>query len=269
MSGEERDAASGRISMDVLDATADRVPSVVGAVLRAESLIKCYGRWRAVDRVSLEVHPGEVVGLLGPNGAGKTTTFHMIVGFIRADGGEIFLGGRRVTGLPMHRRARLGIGYLSQEPSIFRKLTVRENLLAILETLHLGRAERRARCDALMEEFDLVSLAHRRSYTLSGGERRRVEIARALATRPAFLLLDEPFVGIDPIAVGELQDIVARLKERGIGILMTDHNVRETLTTTDRAYIMFRGHIVVSGSAETLANDPQARKVYLGERFRL
>ena len=237
--------------------------------LRADNLVKVYGDWRVVDGVSLHVAAGEVVGLLGPNGAGKTTTFQMIVGFVQADGGQIYLGGTAITRLPMHRRARRGIGYLAQEPSVFRQMSVRDNIRAILETQPLGATARRERCDALLEELGLTALATRQAYALSGGERRRVEIARALVTGPRFLLLDEPFVGIDPIAVSEQQDIVGRLRAQGIGILITDHNVRETLRTTDRAYILYRGRIVVSGTAAELADDPSARKVYLGERFRL
>ncbi len=246
------------------------VPRVTEALdLRAEGLVKVYGGNRVVDGVSLHVGAGEVVGLLGPNGAGKTTTFQMIVGFAHADGGTIHLGETAITRLAMHRRARLGIGYLAQEPSVFRQMSVRDNVRAILETQPGTARERRERCDALLESLDLTQLARRQAYALSGGERRRVEIARALVTRPRFLLLDEPFVGIDPIAVSELQDIVGRLRDLGIGILITDHNVRETLSTTDRAYILYRGRIVVSGTAAQLADDPAARRVYLGERFRL
>jgi lipopolysaccharide export system ATP-binding protein len=222
-----------------------------------------------VNQVSIEVQRGEVVGLLGPNGAGKTTTFYLIVGLLRVDGGQILVDGKDITRMPMHERARIGIGYLAQEPSIFRKLTVRENILAILETLPMSRAERAERLAALLEELNIAHLANRRGYNLSGGERRRVEITRALVTHPKFLLLDEPFVGIDPIAVAEIQDIVGRLRQRGLGILITDHNVRETLSTTDRAYIMFEGKILLEGTSQELAEDPIARQIYLGERFRL
>jgi lipopolysaccharide export system ATP-binding protein len=237
--------------------------------LVAESLVRSFGRVRVVDGVSLSVSAGEVVGLLGPNGAGKTTTFYMIVGFLHAQEGRIRLGGRNITRLPMYRRARLGIGYLPQEPSVFRKLTVRENILAILETLGLSRAEKASRLEALLAELDITRLADRRGYQLSGGERRRVEITRALVTEPRFLLLDEPFVGIDPIAVGEIQEIIARLRRRGLGLLITDHSVRETLRTTDRAYILYEGKILLSGTSRELAQDPMARRIYLGERFEL
>jgi lipopolysaccharide export system ATP-binding protein len=222
-----------------------------------------------VDGVSLEVHPGEVVGLLGPNGAGKTTTFYMIVGFLKANEGRITLGAHDITRLPMYRRARLGIGYLPQEASVFRKLTVKDNILAILETLDLTSKERAKRLEELLAELDITKLADRIGYNLSGGERRRVEITRALVTEPKFLLLDEPFVGIDPIAVGEIQEIISRLRRRGLGILITDHSVRETLHSTDRAYILYEGKILLSGTSEQLANDPMARRIYLGEQFKL
>jgi lipopolysaccharide export system ATP-binding protein len=237
--------------------------------LVARDLERYYGRWKVVEKVSIEVQRGEVVGLLGPNGAGKTTTFRLIVGLLRADGGQILLDGRDITQRPMHERARIGIGYLAQEPSIFRRLTVRENILAVLETLKLSAAERASRLAALLEELNIAPLADRMGYNLSGGERRRVEITRALVTQPGYLLLDEPFVGIDPIAVAEIQDIVSRLKQKGLGILITDHSVRETLSTTDRAYIMFEGKILLSGTSRELAQDPVARQIYLGERFRL
>jgi lipopolysaccharide export system ATP-binding protein len=237
--------------------------------LVGRDLERFYGQWKVVDKVSIQVERGEVVGLLGPNGAGKTTTFYLIVGLLRADGGQILVDDHDISRMPMHRRARLGIGYLAQEPSIFRRLTVRENILAILETLPLSRKERAARLGQLLEELNIAHLADRRGYNLSGGERRRVEITRALVTEPKFMLLDEPFVGIDPIAVGEIQDIVGRLKAKGLGILITDHNVRETLSTTDRAYIMFEGRILLQGTSQELARDPVARQIYLGERFRL
>lgn len=238
-------------------------------VLRTEELVKKYRRRKVVDGVSLEVRRGEIVGLLGPNGAGKTTTFYQIVGFIRPDSGKVYLDDRPITGLPMYKRARMGIGYLPQESSVFRKMTVEDNLMSILETMGLSRAERKQRLDELMKDLGIARLSKQKAYTLSGGERRRVEIARALVTRPGFLLLDEPFSGIDPIAVGEIQSIVSGLKEKGLGILVTDHNVRETLAITDRAYIMYDGQILLSGSAVELAEDPEARKIYLGERFRL
>ena len=237
--------------------------------LVARDLERYYGNWKVVDKVTIEVQRGEVVGLLGPNGAGKTTTFYLIVGLLRADSGRIEVDGRDVTREPMHVRARIGIGYLQQEPSIFRRLTVRENILAILETLKLGSKERAQRLEQLLEELNIGHLADRKGYNLSGGERRRVEITRALVTQPGYLLLDEPFVGIDPIAVAEIQDIVSRLQKKGLGILITDHNVRETLSTTDRAYIMFEGKILLRGTSQELARDPVARQIYLGERFRL
>jgi len=237
--------------------------------LVAEGLVRYYGKWRVVSDVSLEVRQGEVVGLLGPNGAGKTTTFYMVVGLLRPNQGKIRLNGMGITHEPMYRRARMGLGYLAQEPSIFRRLNVRENIMAVLETLPLDRKVREERLGQLLEELNLTHLAGRQAHTLSGGERRRVEITRALVRQPSFILLDEPFVGIDPIAVAEIQDIVARLRERGLGVLITDHNVRETLRITDRAYIMHEGRILMQGSAEQLAGDPRAREIYLGERFSL
>jgi lipopolysaccharide export system ATP-binding protein len=237
--------------------------------LRTENLIKEYGRRRVVNDVSVVINKGEVVGLLGPNGAGKTTTFYMVVGLIRPDGGKVYLGEREITRLPMYKRARMGIGYLSQEPSIFRKLTVRENLMAILETLPISKKERNKRLEGLLNELKISHLANKKAYTLSGGERRRVEITRALVIRPHFLLLDEPFAGIDPIAVEDIQNIIAHLKESNLGILITDHNVRETLEITNRSYIMYDGRILISGSAEKLINDEEARKIYLGERFKM
>ncbi|MFO7626008.1 MAG: LPS export ABC transporter ATP-binding protein [Candidatus Fermentibacteraceae bacterium] len=238
-------------------------------ILEARELAKAYRKRRVVDGVSVEVHPGEIVGLLGPNGAGKTTTFYQMVGFIRPDSGSVWLDGQNITRLPMYRRARLGIGYLSQESSVFRKMTVRDNLMSILETMKLTRSERNERCEKLLNDLGVTHLESQKAYTLSGGERRRVEIARALVTRPGYMLLDEPFAGIDPIAVNEIQEIVAGLARRGIGVLITDHNVRETLAITDRAYIMYDGRILISGSAAQLAEDPEARKIYLGEKFRL
>ncbi len=237
--------------------------------LSVEGLVKYFGRWKVVDEVSLTVKQGEVVGLLGPNGAGKTTTFYMIVGLLRPSSGEILLNGEKVTNTPMHKRARMGIGYLAQEASIFRKLTVRQNIEAILETTGLPKDERKERLKGHLEELDIAHLADRTGYNLSGGERRRVEITRALVTSPSYILLDEPFVGIDPIAVADIQEIVHRLKEKGLGVLITDHSVRETLSTTDRAYIMYEGRILMSGTATELAEDPQARRIYLGEKFRL
>ncbi|MGE5572230.1 MAG: LPS export ABC transporter ATP-binding protein [Bacteroidota bacterium] len=232
-------------------------------------LVKSYGRRKVVQGVSLEVEQGEVVGLLGPNGAGKTTTFYMIVGLEAAQEGTIALGGRDVTSLPMHRRARLGLGYLAQEPSIFRKLTVEENILAVLELVGLPQAARRSRLDELLDELAIGHIRRQMGYTLSGGERRRVEIARTLATSPRFILLDEPFTGVDPIAVADIQEIIARFRRQGLGVLITDHNVRDTLSIVDRAYIMHQGKILVSGDAASIADDPTARKFYLGERFTL
>ena len=237
--------------------------------LVAEGLVRYYGKFRVVQGVSLGVRRGEVVGLLGPNGAGKSTTFHMIVGLLRPNAGTIRLDGKEITEQPVYRRARLGLGYLSQEPSIFRKLSVRENVLAVLETMPLGRAERAERLDELLTDLNLTHLADRQAHKLSGGERRRVEITRALSRRPSFLLLDEPFVGIDPIAVEEIQEIIGRLRTRGLGLLITDHNVRVTLNTTDRSYIMFDGRIQLSGSPQELADNPLARQYYLGEGFTL
>ena len=234
-----------------------------------EGLTKSYHGRRVVDGVSLRVDRGEVVGLLGPNGAGKTTTFYMIVGLERTGQGRILLDGRDISRLPMYRRARLGLGYLAQEPSVFRKMTVEENVLAILETRGIRGAEARRRAEALLEEFNIAHVRTQKGYALSGGERRRTEIARALAAEPAFLLLDEPFAGVDPIAVQDIQGIIRHLKEKGLGVLITDHNVRETLSITDRAYIMHQGKILVSGTAQEVAADPTARKFYLGEGFRL
>jgi len=237
--------------------------------LIAQGLLKRFGPRRVVDTVSFDIQRGEVVGLLGPNGAGKTTSFYMMVGLLKPDGGRIFLEGEEITDLPMYKRCRMGIGYLPQESSVFRKLTVEENLLAILETLDLSHSERVDRLRELLQELDLVPLARHKAFTLSGGERRRLEITRALITSPRYLLLDEPFTGIDPIAIGDIQEIVARLRERGIGILITDHNVRETLAITDRAYILYDGKILVSGTAMELAQNPTAREIYLGEKFSL
>ncbi len=238
-------------------------------MLKTDGLVKIYKRRRVVDGVSINVERGEIVGLLGPNGAGKTTTFHMITGMIRPHSGRIFLGDHDITSLPMYKRARLGIGYLSQEPSIFRRLTVEQNISAILETLILSKAERGQHLQSLLEELNLTRLAKQKAYSLSGGERRRVEITRALVVNPKFILLDEPFVGVDPIAVEEIQNIVQRLKARGIGVLITDHNVHETLSITDRAYLLYDGVILKSGTANFLAADPSALKLYFGEKFKL
>ena len=238
-------------------------------VLAAEALVKTYSGKKVVNDVSLNVSRGEVVGLLGPNGAGKTTTFYMITGMIRPRAGRILLNGQNITGLPMYRRARMGIGYLCQEPSVFRKLSVEENIMAILETLPIDKNEREARLEGLLDELSIGRVRTQKAYTLSGGERRRVEIARALVTRPRFILLDEPFAGIDPIAVEDIQNNVRHLKEKGIGVLITDHNVHETLSITDRSYLLFEGKILKTGSSEFLANDEEARQIYLGKQFTL
>ncbi|MEW6411474.1 MAG: LPS export ABC transporter ATP-binding protein [Candidatus Zixiibacteriota bacterium] len=237
--------------------------------LESKNLRKYYRKRAVVDEVSIVVNPGEVVGLLGPNGAGKTTTFYMIIGFIRPDGGDVFLGDRNLSHLPMYRRATLGIGYLAQEASVFRKMTVEENIMSILQFRRMKRKERRERLEELLNELDISHLRKSKAYTLSGGERRRVEITRALVNDPKFILLDEPFAGIDPIAVEDIQKIIGRLVERGLGVLITDHNVRETLSICDRAYIMCDGKILKAGTSEFLANDAEARKIYLGEKFKL
>jgi lipopolysaccharide export system ATP-binding protein len=244
-------------------------PSSNGQLLATEKLAKAYHGRRVVDGVSVRVNAGEIVGLLGPNGAGKTTTFNMVVGIVKPDEGAVKFAGRDIARLPMHRRARLGIGYLTQEPSVFRKLTVEQNILAILETCKLSRAERAVRLKYLLEELDLTPIARSMAYQISGGEQRRLEITRALVTSPKLMLLDEPFSGIDPIAVYEVQKIVRRLKERGLGILVTDHNVRETLKLIDRGYIIHKGQVLVEGTSEFLANDPKAREIYLGPEFNL
>ncbi len=238
-------------------------------VLKAEDLAKSYRGRRVVDGVSIQVKRGEIVGLLGQNGAGKTTTFYMMMGLIRPESGAIYINGTEVTSLPMHIRARMGLGYLSQEPSVFRKLSVEDNILAILETLKISKEEMKERLEGLLDELGIARVRKSMAYTLSGGERRRLEIARALVTRPSFMLLDEPFSGIDPIAVADIQTIVAGLREKGLGLLITDHNVRETLAITDHSYIMAEGKILVRGAPAELANDPTAREAYLGERFSL
>jgi len=237
--------------------------------IRAENLVKIYRKRRVVDDISLEINKGEVVGLLGPNGAGKTTTFYIIVGLIAPDNGKVSFNGKEITKIPMFRRSRMGLGYLAQEPSIFRKLTVEENLLLILETLGIERDEQRERCHSLLKELEIDHLADYKGFMLSGGERRRVEIARTLTSSPSFMLLDEPFTGVDPIAVCDIQEIISYLKEKGLGILITDHNVRETLKITDRAYIMHNGKILTSGTPQKVANCEITRKIYLGERFNL
>lgn len=238
-------------------------------LLEIKGLAKSYNGRQVVKDVNLEVRRQEIVGLLGPNGAGKTTTFYMVVGVIPPQSGKIIFDNQDITRLPIHARARYGIGYLAQEPSIFRKLTVEENIMAVLETLPLSRKKRRSRLDSLLQELKITHLAKHKAYTLSGGERRRLEITRALVTNPSFILLDEPFSGIDPIVVGEAQEIIKELKAKGLGVLLTDHNVRETLSITDRAYLIAEGKILIAGSAQDLINNPQARQLYLGEKFRM
>ncbi len=238
-------------------------------LLQTHNLIKSYGPRRVVDKVEISVKRGEVIGLLGPNGAGKTTTFYMIVGLLRPEEGTIIFDNQDITDLPMYKRARRGIGYLSQESSVFRKLTVEENIMAILETLSLTNIERERRLAELLDELNISHLARKKAYTLSGGERRRLEITRSLVTDPLFILLDEPFSGIDPIAVDEAQEIISDLRSKGLGVLLTDHNVRETLEITDRSYIMAEGKILISGTSQELINDPKAREIYLGEKFKM
>lgn len=238
-------------------------------LLEIKGLSKSYDGREVVKGVDVLVRRGEIVGLLGPNGAGKTTTFYMVVGIIPPNRGKIVFDNNDITNLPIHERARFGISYLSQEPSIFRKLTVEENIMSILETLPISKAERKHRLKNLLEELNISHLARNKAATLSGGERRRLEITRALVTNPSFILLDEPFSGIDPIVVSEAQEIIKELKEKGLGILLTDHNVRETLSITDRAYLIAEGKILISGTAEELINNPQARQVYLGEKFKM
>ncbi len=237
--------------------------------LYTENLVKYYGRRKVVDKMSIEVNQGEIVGLLGPNGAGKTTTFYMVVGFIKPNEGSVYLDDNEITNLPMYKRARRGIGYLPQEASVFRKMSVEDNIAAVLEMTKLTRKEQRIKQESLIEEFGLEKVRKNIGDSLSGGERRRTEIARSLATDPRFILLDEPFAGIDPIAVEDIQSIVSQLKTKNIGILITDHNVQETLSITDRAYLMFEGRILKAGTAEELAEDEMVRKVYLGQHFEL
>ena len=235
--------------------------------IQAKNLVKIYGRRKVVDNLSMEMQQGEVVGILGPNGAGKTTTFYMILGLAKPNAGKVWLDGKDITRLPMYRRARLGLGYLAQAPSIFAKLTVKQNILAILETLKISRAERKIRLESALEELNLSALANQKAYTLSGGDRRKLEITRSLVTNPTFIFMDEPFAGVDPIAVADIQDIISKLRQKNIGVMLTDHNVIETLKIVNRAYIIFEGKIIVSGSSRELINDEKARKLYLGERF--
>lgn len=238
-------------------------------LLQTEKLVKIYGGRSVVNGVDVNVRSGEVVGLLGPNGAGKTTSFYMIVGLVKPDSGQVLFEGENVTTLPMHRRARMGMGYLPQEESIFRKMTVEENILAILETTKLSRKERKARCDELLTQFGIEGIAKNTALTLSGGEKRRLTIARSLVTSPKLLMLDEPFSGVDPIAVSEVQQIISNLRTSGLGILITDHNVRETLSIVDRAYLLFEGKVRSEGDKDFLINDPTSRKLYLGEDFQM
>jgi len=235
--------------------------------IRTENLVKEYGKRRVVKGVNLAVEAGEVVGLLGPNGAGKTTSFYMIMGLVPATEGKVFLENADITGVPMYKRARMGIGYLPQEPSVFRKLTVYENIMAVAETLPIPKSELKGYVDGMLEELNLARLADQKAFTLSGGERRRLEITRALTSRPKFLLMDEPFSGVDPISVAEVQDIIRGLKAKNIGVLITDHNVRETLSVVDRAYLIHDGKVLCEGTSDFLVNDPQSRKFYLGENF--
>ena len=253
---------------DMMDGGA-RAEDKLRVELRGEGLVKAYRRRRVVNEVGISVRQGEVVGLLGPNGAGKTTTFYILMGIIRADAGRVLLNGRDITALPMHQRARLGLGYLPQETSIFRRMTVEQNLLAILEMQGLSRTEQQSRAEELLSELDISHLRKYKAYQISGGEQRRVEVARALCSQPQFLLLDEPFLGVDPITITEIQRIISDLKARGLGVLVTDHNVRDTLAITDRAYVIFEGRVLVHGHSAQVAADPVAKQFYLGDDFRM
>jgi len=237
------------------------------SIIRTQDLMKIYGKKKVVKQVSIEVKQGEIVGLLGPNGAGKTTTFHMMIGLIKANGGHVFIDDVDITKMPMYKRARMGVSYLSQEPSVFSKLTVKQNVMAILETQNYTKKERQTILKEALDELDLTKLSNQKAYSLSGGERRKLEITRSLITKPKFLFLDEPFSGVDPLAVSDIQDIIRKLQKKNIGILITDHNVVDTLQITDRAYIIYEGRVLLSGTSRELVNDPQARKIYLGERF--
>lgn len=237
------------------------------SIIRTQDLVKIYGKKKVVKQVSIEVKQGEIVGLLGPNGAGKTTTFHMMIGLIKANGGHVFIDDVDITKMPMYKRARMGLSYLSQEPSVFSKLTVKQNVMAILETQNYTKKERQTILKEALDELDLTKLSNQKAYSLSGGERRKLEITRSLITKPKFLFLDEPFSGVDPLAVSDIQDIIRKLQKKNIGILITDHNVVDTLQITDRAYIIYEGRVLLSGTSRELVNDPQARKIYLGERF--
>ena len=255
--------------MDAMRAMADEKAAAARPDLTATGLVKVYGDRTVVSGISMQCSCGEIVGILGPNGAGKTTTFYMIVGLVRPEAGKVEFRGNDITRLPVYRRARMGLGYLAQEASVFRRLTVWENVMAILETLPLGRKERAARAEELLAPFDLMKVAKQPAYTLSGGERRKLEIARALVRRPAILMLDEPFAGVDPLSVNEIQDIVRSLAGKGLGIVITDHNVRETLSVVNRAYLVYDGQLLREGSSEELVNDPEVREKYLGENFRM
>lgn len=237
------------------------------SIIRTQDLVKIYGKKKVVTQVSIEVRQGEIVGLLGPNGAGKTTTFHMMIGLIKANGGHVIIDDVDITKMPMYKRARMGVSYLSQEPSVFSKLTVKQNVMAILETQNYTKKERQIILKEALDELDLTKLSNQKAYSLSGGERRKLEITRSLITKPKFLFLDEPFSGVDPLAVSDIQDIIRKLQKKNIGILITDHNVVDTLQITDRAYIIYEGRVLLSGTSRELVNDPQARKIYLGERF--
>ena len=254
--------------MDAMKAMASE-GTAGGPDLRAEGLVKIYGDRTVVNGMSMDVSCGEIVGLLGPNGAGKTTTFYMVVGLVKPDGGKVVFRGKDLTRMPVYMRARNGLGYLAQEPSVFRKLTVWENVMAILEALPLSRKERKARAEELLEPFDLMKVAKQPAYTLSGGERRKLEIARSLVRNPAILMLDEPFAGVDPLSVSEIQDIVRRLAKDGLGIIITDHNVRETLSVVDRAYMVYDGRLLKAGTTDELVDDPDVRARYLGDGFRM
>ncbi len=259
--------SSSASTLDAPATASPAAPSPAASLLQTRDLVKRYGGRTVVKDVSINVGKGQIVGLLGPNGAGKTTSFYMVVGLVPPNSGRVLFNGEDVTTLPMFRRARLGMGYLPQEESIFRKLTVEENLLAILETLPLDKAARRARCEELLVQFGITHIAKNMALTLSGGEKRRLTIARSLITKPDLLMLDEPFSGVDPIAVNEVQQIILRLRDDGLGILITDHNVRETLSIVDRAYLIFEGSVLREGTKEFLANDPESRRLYLGEQF--
>lgn len=243
----------------------DKEPT--NSLIRTEDLVKFYGKKKVVKKISIDLKQGEIVGLLGPNGAGKTTTFHMIIGLIKANSGNVYIDEQNITKLPMYKRARLGISYLSQEPSVFSKLSVRDNVMAILEAKDYSKNERKKILQESLEDLDLLKLADQKAYSLSGGERRKLEITRSLVTKPKFLFLDEPFSGVDPLAVSDIQKTIRELQSRNIGVLITDHNVLDTLQITDRAYIIYEGKVLLSGTSKELVNDPQARKIYLGESF--